>query len=82
MAEILSKAVLTLYLIYQFRLFKFSSKKRYDVIKMDNMRIQLSNWVENIVGKGEIAHYKQFLLFPQCFQKLSVVDASKWVSME
>ena len=25
---------------------------------------------------------KQFLLFPQCFQKLSVVDASKWVSME
>ena len=35
-----------------------------------------------IVGKGEIAHYEQFLLFPQCFQKLSVVDASKWVSME
>ena len=25
--------------------------------------------VENIVGKGEIAHYEQFLLFPQCFQK-------------
>ena len=22
---------------------------------------------ENIVGKGEIAHNKQFLLFPQCF---------------
>ena len=37
--------------------------------------------VENIVGKGEIARYEQFLLFPQCFQKLSVVDASKWVSM-
>ena len=35
--------------------------------------------VENIVGKGEIARYEQFLLFPQCFQKLSVVDASKWV---
>ena len=33
--------------------------------------------VENIVGKGEIARYKQFLLFPQCFQKLSVADASK-----
>ena len=39
-------------------------------------------WVENIVGKGEIAHYEQFLLFPQCFQKLSVVDASKRVSVE
>ena len=25
--------------------------------------------VENIVGKGENAGYKQFLLFPQCFQK-------------
>ena len=21
------------------------------------------------MGKGEIAHYEQFLLFPQCFQK-------------
>ena len=26
------------------------------------------------MGKGEIARYEQFLLFPQCFQKLSVVD--------
>ena len=25
--------------------------------------------VENIVRKGEIAHYEQFLLFSQCFQK-------------
>ena len=33
--------------------------------------------VENIVGKGEIAHYKQFLPFPQYFQKLSSVDVSK-----
>ena len=38
---------------------------------------QLSDLVENIVGKEEIACYKQFLLFPQCFQKLSVVDGSK-----
>ena len=39
--------------------------------------VQLSDLVENIVGKEEIARYKQFLLFPQCFQKLSVVDASE-----
>ena len=26
--------------------------------------------VENTVGKGEIACYKQFLLSPQCFQRL------------
>ena len=42
--------------------------------------VQLSDLVENIVGKEEIARYEgneQFLLSPQCFQKLSVVDASK-----
>ena len=41
------------------------------------MEMQLSDGVENVVGKGEIARYEQFLLFPQCFQKLPVVDASK-----
>ena len=41
------------------------------------MDIQLSDSVENIVGKEEIARYEQFLLFPQCFQRLSVVDVSK-----
>ena len=50
--------------------------------KPRQMGIQVSDRVENIVGKGEIALYTQFLLFPQCFQKLSVVDASKCVSME
>ena len=44
------------------------------------MRIQVFDCVENIVGKEEIARYEQFLLFPQCFQKLSVVDALKGVS--
>ena len=39
--------------------------------------IQLSDLVENIVGKEEIARDEQFLLFQQCFQKLSVVDALK-----
>ena len=46
------------------------------------MGIPLSARVENIVGKGEIAHYKQFLPFQQCFQKQSVVYVLKWVSME
>ena len=27
-----------------------------------------SKMVENTVGKGEIARYEQFLLFPWCFQ--------------
>ena len=30
--------------------------------------------LENTVGKGEIARYEQFLLFPQCFQKTYAVD--------
>ena len=44
------------------------------------MGIQITDWVENIVGNEEIAHYEQFLHFPKCFQKLSADDASKWVS--
>ena len=34
------------------------------------------------MGKEEIACYEQFLLFPQCFQKQSVADALKSVSMQ
>ena len=33
------------------------------------MMISLSDRVENIVGKGKIADYQHFLIFPQCFQK-------------
>ena len=39
--------------------------------------VQLFDRVENIVDKEETARHKQFLLFPQCFQKLSAVDESK-----
>ena len=46
------------------------------------MGIHLSDWVENIVGKGEIARYERFLLFPQCFQKLSLADVSERVPLE
>ena len=45
--------------------------------KNGKMGKQVSHRVENIVGKGETACYKQFLLFPQCFQKVSVADVSK-----
>ena len=40
---------------------------------------KLSKWVENTVGKGEIARYEQFLLFPQCFQKACFAGASTGV---
>ena len=50
--------------------FKFEEKGR-----------KLSKPVENTVGKGEIAHYEQFLLFPQCFQKACFPGASKGVNV-
>ena len=34
--------------------------------------ICVTDWVENIAGKGENAGYQHSILFPQCFQKLSV----------
>ena len=53
-------------------------KKKKICKKYGQMRIQLSDSVENIVEKGEIAHYEQFLLFPKRFQKLPVVDVYVW----
>ena len=38
------------------------------------MAESLFRWVENIVGKGEIACNEQFLLFPRCFQKTCTAD--------
>ena len=40
---------------------------------------KFSKRVENTVGKGEIACYEQFLLFPQCFQQARFPEASKGV---
>ena len=46
-------------------------------------RRQISNWMKMAessktgrkhCGKGEIACYEQFLLFPQCFQKTCTAD--------
>ena len=42
---------------------------------------KLSKRVENTVGKGEIARYEQFLLFPQFFQKACFPGASKAVTV-
>ena len=59
-----------------------------DNFKFDENGRKLSKQVENTVGKGEIAHYEQFLLFPQCFQKACFQGASKgvivweWVNAE
>ena len=45
------------------------------------MKEQLLNKVKNIMAKGEIAHYEQFLPLPYCCLKLSAVEGSERVSM-
>ena len=45
-----------------------------DNFKFDENGRKLPNWIENTVGKGEIARYEQFLLYPQCFQKAYTAD--------
>ena len=45
-----------------------------DNIKFDENGNKFSKRVENAVGKGEIARYEQFLLFPQCFRKTCTAD--------
>ena len=45
-----------------------------DNSKFDENGRKLSKRVENTVGKGEIARYEQFLLFPQCFLKTCTAD--------
>ena len=63
---------LTLSQTTNFRLFQ--TERADDNFKLDENRRKLTKWVENTVGKGKIAHYEQFLLFPQCFQKTCTVD--------
>ena len=41
-----------------------------DILNVVQMTIGVTDWVENIVVKGENAGYQHFLLFPQCFQRL------------
>ena len=55
-------------------------KQSADVnVKFDENSMKFSKSVENTVGKGEIAHNEQFLLFPQCFQKACFLGVSKGV---
>ena len=65
--------VLTLSQTTNFRLFQLKEIAD-DNSKFDENGRKLSKRIENTVGKGEIARYEQFLLFPQCFQKNCTAD--------
>ena len=74
------KGMLTHYQTKNFRHFQTERVCRLQFQINENGR-KLSNWVENTVGKGEIARYEPFLLFPRCFQKACFPGASKGVIM-
>ena len=48
-----------------------------DNFEFDEDGKKLSKQAENTEGKGEIACYEQFLLFPQCFQTTCTADTLK-----
>ena len=48
-----------------------------DDFKFDRNDRKFSKWLEKTVGKGEIARYEQFLLFPHFFQKTCTADTCK-----
>ena len=65
--------MLTLSQTTNFRLFQ-TGRVTDDVFKCDGRCGKFFKWVENTEGKGEIARYEQFLLFPQCSQKSFTAD--------
>ena len=60
---------LTLSHMTNFRLCQSESVSRQEKFKFYENGRKFPKQVENTVGKGEIALYEQFLLFPQCFPK-------------
>ena len=57
-------------ILHSSKLKKFAVKN----LKFNENGRKFSKRVENTVGKGEIACYKQFLFFPQSFQKTCSAD--------
>ena len=55
-------------------------QRRTGFLFKTNLEIRTSKIYENIEGKGRIARYEQFILFPQCFlyrsDKLSPIFTS------
>ena len=76
----ISYLILSLFVIYLLftkrQVLDFSKFKEFtdDNSKCDENGSKLFKRVENTMGKGEIARYEQFLLFPRCFQKTCYAD--------
>ena len=79
---------ITIYEVYLYinplpddKILDWSKLKQFadDNFKFDENSRKFFKQVQNTVGKGEIARYEQFLLFPLCFQKACFPGASKGV---
>ena len=49
----------------------------YNNFKVDENSRKFLQWVENTVGKAEIARYEQILLFPPAFSAIFVMQTHK-----
>ena len=54
--------------------FKATANNNLNVTKIAKF---VFDWVEIVVGKGENVAYQHFLLFPQCFQKVTFSGSLK-----
>ena len=70
--------ILTYYQTTNFRLFQTERvcRRQFQIWRKWKKVIQTGR---KHCGKGEIARYEQFLLFPQCFHKICFPEASKGV---
>ena len=65
--------------VYPFPKQQFLDSSKPKEFAVDNFKFnenggKFSKRLENTVGKGEIARFEQFLLFPWCFQKTCNAD--------
>ena len=67
---------LTLSQTTNFRLFQ-TEEFADDNFRFNENGRKFSEWTENTVGKGEIAHHEQFILFQPCFPKTCTEDHEK-----
>ena len=60
-----------------------NSKKLQTTTKMCLLKeFSDTDYIENIMEKGKIAHFEQFHLFPQCFLRDFFFNVLNWVYME
>ena len=74
---LLLKAFLKVWIVLE-RVNPFLNEKFFTLPNRESLQmtiLYLMKLAESTEGKGEIAHYEQFLLFPQCFQTTCTADA-------